>query len=231
MLTTTSPVCTALSSALLACLSVAGAPSALAAAVTPVTYDLPNGDGLAHGGSYNYWDKAYTGSGNTTTDGAALSGGHGDLTDGVVATQNWFNTENAEGTGPYVAWRGIDPTIVFHFAGGTHLSSITLHADDANGAGGVHAPGGITIGGTSYSFADPAGSAPNTFTVDGLDLVGQDFAVTIHARNTDSWTFVSEVTFEAAAVPEPAHWALALAGLGTVATWRRSRAQRASALS
>lgn len=222
----TSPVRTALSAALLACLSLAGASSAFAATVTPLTYDLPNGDGQAHGGVYNYWDKAYTGSGNTASDRAVLTGGRGDLTDGAIATQNWFDVENAAGTGPYVGWRDTDPTLVFHFSESLRLSSITLHADDANGQGGVFAPGGITIGGTTYNFADPAGSAPNTFTIDGLDLVGQDIAVTLHQRNnSDSWIFLSEVSFQATAVPEPGHWALALAGLATLGVWQRSRRQ------
>jgi len=35
------------------------------------SYDTPNGDGQAHSGSFNYWDKAYTGAGMTTVDGAA----------------------------------------------------------------------------------------------------------------------------------------------------------------
>jgi hypothetical protein len=195
--------------------------AAHAATVTPLSYDLPNGDGQAHGGTFNYWDKAYSGTGNTSTDGAALSGGRGDLTDGVVATQNWLQAENADGTGPYVGWRDTDPTIVFHFAQSLRFSSITLHADDADGEGGVFAPGGIVIGGTTYSFADPAGSAPNTFTVNGLDLMGQDIAVTLLRRDSSSWTFVSEVSFLATAVPEPAQWGLGLAGLAAMASLER----------
>jgi hypothetical protein len=211
------PVRAFVTASMLAGLSLTGASSAWAVAVTPLSYDLPNGDGQAHGGSFNYWDKAYTGSGDPTADRAALSGGHGDLTDGVIATQNWFNVENNEGTGPYVGWRDLDPTIVFHFGESLRFSSITLHADDADGAGGVFAPGGITVGGTTYTFADPAGSAPNTFTIGGLDLIGSDLQVTVHRRFDSAWTFVSEVTFTASPVPEPGTLALAVGGIGVLA--------------
>ena len=37
------------------------------------SYDMPNGDGQAHSGSFNYWDLAYSGSGATSTDGAPLT--------------------------------------------------------------------------------------------------------------------------------------------------------------
>ena len=70
-----------------------------AAFVSPVTYDMRNGDT----GSYNYWDKNYTGSGSTTTDSALLTGGLGDLTDGIVTTLNWYAAEPPTGgDGPYV---------------------------------------------------------------------------------------------------------------------------------
>lgn len=221
------PARMALAASLFTALSFATASGAMAVAVTPQTYDMPNGDGQAQGGSLNYWDLGYTGSGGTSTGGAALSGGRGDLTDGLYATQNWFDAESASGTGPYVGWRDKDPTIVFHFGESLQFSSITLHADDANGQGGVFAPGGITIGGDTYTFDDPVGSAPNTFTVNGLFLSGGDIPVTIHRRAGATWVFVSEVTFTA--VPEPGSWALALGGMGIVAGGRRLRRQGTAA--
>lgn len=60
---------------------------------------MPNGNGTATGGFFNYWDRDYTGNGSVapisaphTNDGEALSGGLGDLTDGVIATQDWFSS-------------------------------------------------------------------------------------------------------------------------------------------
>ena len=77
----------------LSLMAAAAAPllsSAGYAALVPVTsYSMPNGDGQASGGTFNYWDKNYTGSGATTTDGAPLTGGTGDLTDGVTASDIW----------------------------------------------------------------------------------------------------------------------------------------------
>ncbi|MDE2402431.1 MAG: PEP-CTERM sorting domain-containing protein [Burkholderiales bacterium] len=201
--------------------------SVQAATVLPVSYDTPNGDGRAHGGSYNYWDLAYDGNGSTTTDRAALTGGLGDLTDGVIATQNWNQVENSSGTGPYVGWREMDPTLTFHYNQTVHLTSITLYADDADGLGAVYAPGGLTLNGTTYSFADPLGLAPNTFTVSGLDVTAQDFTFTINRRFPASWTFVSEITTTAAAVPEPSTTALALLGLTSLGLGYRKRNPKA----
>jgi hypothetical protein len=224
----TSTVRATLAASLAGCLFLAGAANALAAAVTPLSYDLPNGDGQAHGGTFNYWDKAYTGSGSSTTDRAALSGGRGDLTDGVISPQSWFIAENTDGTGPYVGWRDIDPTIVFHFGETQRFTSITLYADDAHGFGGVFSPGGITIGGQTYTFADQAGAQPKAFTVDGLNLVGSDLAITVHQREVEGWVFLSEVTFQATAVPEPGEWALMVAGLATLSAWQRARKQHSN---
>ncbi|WP_156797016.1 hypothetical protein [Nitrosomonas sp. Is79A3] len=67
------------------------------AGLMPDSYSMLNGNT----GSYNYWDETYTGSGCVTCDNAALTGGRGDLTDGIVATDNWFVTEAPAGNGPY----------------------------------------------------------------------------------------------------------------------------------
>src|SRR5438067_2130557 len=79
-------------------------PRTLLSQLTPISYDMPNGFGRASGGMYNYWDKQYTGTGSTMTDGALLTGGLGDLTDGVIAGGHWYDVENIQGTGPYVGW-------------------------------------------------------------------------------------------------------------------------------
>jgi hypothetical protein len=133
----------------LAVVSVAS-PGAQAAQLLPTAYDTPNGDGQAHGGSFNHWDKAYTGTG-----------------------------------------------------------SITLHADNANGQGGVYAPGGLSVNGHTYSFADPVGSPPNIFT--------------IHRRLPASWVLVSEVSMAATPVPEPTAWVLMGRGLLTLLARGRIR--------
>ncbi|MES2159664.1 MAG: FxDxF family PEP-CTERM protein [Pseudomonadota bacterium] len=190
--------------------------STLAAAATPVanSYDMLNGNT----GSYHYWDDTYTGAGCVTCDNASLSGGLGQLTDGIVASDNWFVTE-APGHGPYVGWT-IDPTIKFHFNASTNVDTVKIHFDDADGAGGVSAPSAVIINGNTYTVADPAGSAPFWFTANGVGFTGNDLNVTFVRQN--AWVFASEVQF-ANAVPEPETYAMMLAGMALVGVAARRR--------
>jgi hypothetical protein len=194
---------------LAACLG-AGAASA---APIPNSYSMLNGNS----GSYNYWDDSYNGSGCTTCDGASLSGGRGDLTDGIIATDNWYVAEASAGAGPYVGWV-VDPTITFHWNVGTSINSATFYLDDSDGAGGVSAPQSVTVNGINYAIAEPAGSAPFAFTASGFAFTGNDLVVTLHRKN--GWVFLSEVAFVGGdnRVPEPASALLLLIGLAAAAT-------------
>jgi hypothetical protein len=192
--------------------------------VSPVSYDMPNGYGQANLGSFNYWDVAYTGSGDTRQDFAPLSGGLGDLTDGVVATGRWDTVENLEGTGPYVGWALIDPVITFHFAQAHTFSQVTVWHDDANGYGNVATPQAftVTVGGLSQRFeiTDPAGDAPFASTlVLGPSFSGDTLSLQVH--RFDTATMLSEV--QISAVPEPASAALLAAGAGLLLAMRRRR--------
>jgi len=204
------------------------APASAATQVFATSYDTPNGDGQAHSGSFNYWDKNYSGAGATTTDGAPLTGGLGDLTDGVVASDFWFNVENSAGTGPYVGWRGDvgvnDPTVTFHFSGGPSIDTILIHMDNSH-AGGVGAPAQILIDGIVHPYAAPAVGSIGTVAFNGLGLTGNTHTVQFIQDPTFVWTFVSEVSFfGGAGVPEPATWAMMIAGFGLAgATLRRRR--------
>jgi hypothetical protein len=195
-----------------------------AAAINPVSYEMPNGYGQANGGSYNYWDKNYTGAGNTSTDGAYLSGGLGDLTDGVTTNLNWYNIENGAGTGPYVGWLDINPTIIFHFASTVNISSITIHADDSFGAGGVSLPLSVAFnGGSAINVIDPnsSSSLPKDLIFSNLSLTGNQVSITLNRGNR--WVFVDEISFNAAPVPEPETYAMMLAGLGVMVSATRRR--------
>lgn len=189
-------------------------------------YDMLNGYGQANGGSFNYWDKAYTGSGNTSLDFAPLSGGLGDLTDGVVATQRWDAVENLEGTGPYVGWININPVITFHFAGVQSFSQVLVWHDDADGYGNVATPTAfeVTVGGLTQRFeiTDPAGDAPFASTlVLGQGMTGDMLQLQVIRR--DSVVMLSEV--QISAVPEPQAWLLMGSGmLALLALRRRSAA-------
>ena len=195
--------------------------AASAAPILPTSYDMLNGNT----GSYNYWDETYTGLGNTTLDNAPLTGGLGDLTDGIVAPDNWDITEAPPGNGPYVGWT-IDPVITFHFAPDVVINSITIHVDDANGFGGVSVPDGVRInGGPLILLSDPVSSAPLSFLFDGLNLSG---TIQLELIRRNQWLMLSEVDFEGVVgptqVPEPGTLALlGVALTGIAVRLRRSR--------
>ncbi len=179
---------------------------------------MPNGNGQASGGTFNYWDRQYSGLGSTTTDNAFLSGGLGDLTDGVTTTSNWFAIENVAGTGPYVGWRDQDPKILFRFGAIVPITTISVHFDDSDSTGGVSAPRGVTIDGTFYAVSDPLGATPFWVTFDNLNITADHVTVQFNRNNT--WVFADEVSFNP--VPEPGT-ILALAAASGMLLMRRRR--------
>ena len=188
------------------------------------SYDMPNGDGQAHGGTYNYWDATYNGVGDSQIDGSFLQGGTGALTDGVIATQPWDAVSNSQGTGPYVGWKDTSPTITFHFGSTVQIDSITLYVDDSN-VGGVTSPSAVVVGGTTYdnsNYADYFGGT-QAIKLSGLHIVGNSVTVTL--VNPTSWVFMSETTFDGfvTSVPEPGNVAMLLAGLGLMGWMARRR--------
>lgn len=211
--------------------------------VSPISYDMPNGYGESVGGEYNYWDSKYTGSGSKITDGAYLSGGLGELTDGVIATKSWeylidppnkiYGTaENFDGTGPYVGWSWGDPTITFHFNHAA-IKTMTFFVDDPagddlypnGGHGGVSAPFAFIVNGTEYEHfsgtkPSPA-QGPLAMTTDltALNLTDIDtLTVTLKRNNAPNiyWVFASEVAFDdgRSPVPTPEPSTVALFGAG-----------------
>lgn len=209
-----------------------GATAAHSAVLLDVqSYSGPNGAGQANGGSFNYWDLDYGGGGHNI-DGEPLSGGTGDLTDGVVAGATWGAVENSAGTGPYVGWISgyaltANPLITFNFAGAPTIESIRIHLDNS-GSGGVTAPDSILVNGNLVAFSAPSGVGWAEAT--GLNLTGSSH--TLQLFHSSTWIFVSEVEFygtadtTGAAVPEPASWAMMIGGLGLVGAGMRRRRAR-----
>lgn len=205
-------------------LALAFAVPASAARIAPTSYDIPNGSGTASGGNFNYWDAGYTGSGDKTTDGAPLTGGLGDLTDGVITTQNWNAVENTAGNGPYVGWAvGTTPNLAltFHFgAAPVDIDTVRIHVDESK-FGGVELPSTVAVsweaGGTqTLSFTivdDTVDVAPSWLELTGLGITGVS-SLKISLGYGDVWVFADEVEFYSSPIPEPSSIALMLAGLG-----------------
>lgn len=195
--------------------------SALASPVHPVSYSTINGDV----GSYVYYDLSYTGVGNKLASGAPLSGGTGDLTDGFISNLNWFNTENGAGTGPYVGWLSVNPTIDFFFDAIYKFTSITFYFDDSNGAGGVTPPNSVLVNGVAGAVPDGPSGSPFAYTLD-LTALGATNQLNTQIFARSEWLFLSEVTFEAApaTVPLPGALPLLAAALAGFGLWGRRRA-------
>jgi len=219
----------------LAAAAVAG--EARAAVIRPASYDMPNGNGHDTGGWYNYWDLGYSGLGSVTTDNAPLSGGLGDLADGVVPTRIWDDVENHDGTGPYVGWLNLNPVITFHFDGDPLIEKVVVHTDDSLGQGGVTPPWAVLVNGVETLVEPEEGrsGAPFAIEIGGLALEGD---VTVQLVRRSAWVFISEVTFEGDArvgltdseVPEPGALMVLAGGVVGLAGARLSgRGRRACA--
>jgi hypothetical protein len=190
-----------------------------AAVINPTTYSTING-GI---GSFNYADDAYTG----TNIGGFLSGGLGELTDGIVATARWNSTP-----GPYVGWRFISPEITFSFEPLDDLAKVTFFFDDAQGAGGVFLPGSLSFDfGSGYVLGTPTITSQGNlgvYTYDFTNISADSFKVRIDSDQ--EWVMLTEVDFEGtltpaiAPIPEPASWAMMLGGFGLVGAVMRRRA-------
>ena len=206
------------------------APCLVAVPLVPSSYDMRNGET----GGFSYHDGSYDGSGDATVDGALLTGGSGELTDGVISPVNWINDIN-----PWVGWVSFDPTITFRFDTTVFISAMSLHVDDADGLGAVSPPNSVIVtdgvGVFEFPVIDPAGSLPFWIDLNNLNLLGNYLDVTITRRvdldgadecSPCQWVFMDEVTFFGEEVtdpvPEPSTWLLMAGGL-TFLGWARRR--------
>ena len=193
--------------------------SALASALTVTSYSMPNGGT----GSYIYQDTTYSDcvASDCTTTGAALSGGTGRLTNGVIPTADWNAGANSSG---WIGWssgeiNGTNPTITFHFAGSQTVNSVSIWYDNSLGTGGVTEPSSVSIDGTTYTFTPDSTGGPQEFTVSGLNLTGSTATLQFF-QGTDVWIMIGQVSFNGtpatSASPEPE--TNLLMGVGLLAT-------------
>jgi hypothetical protein len=98
---------------------------------------------------------------NANNIAAPLSGGTGKLTDGVKASDNFSLVSSSNGTinnsvgsgyaflngqpTQYVGWKYQDPTLLFHLASGSAVTSISLYVASNNSGGLVGAPGNVAL--------------------------------------------------------------------------------------
>jgi hypothetical protein len=181
-----------------------------ASGLIPVaSYSMYNG-GV---GSYDYWDTTYLpcpiNSCNTT--GSFLSGGTGQLTNGVDSTRDW----NLGYPEQWVGWyegetNGANPLVTFYFSGPVTVHSIDVWFDNTLGLGGVGAPSQILVDGSPY--VPPQNTyGPQGFTISGLDLTGNSVNVQFD-QGPQPWVFIGQVTFNGT-VPEPGTMLLLAVGM------------------
>jgi len=208
--------------------AIAGfAAAANAQFVQPVSYSMSNGYGQASGGSFNYWDDTYNGTGSTNVDGAALTNGLGQLTDSIVGGDDWGANLGSGPAYEWVGWININPEIIFDYGTAQQISRIDVHVNNFN-AGGVSIFGTVRVGYSDDGVNFGNYQSITTSDADRADLSARFYAlnlveqgahryVRLEFTRTNTWLFISEIR----AVPTPG--ALALLPLGVLALGRRRR--------
>jgi uncharacterized delta-60 repeat protein len=160
----------------------------VASPVVPQSYDMPNGEGP--------YDDTYSGAGSPMTALSPLSGGSGQLIDGIIGGYIFDNLNDLSLRVPWVGWQSIDPEITFDFGARHTFQQIAIHAE-ANLHWEVrmfsHAEisfgdDGVSFGPVSSYWVDGEiiGSAPavgeayfgSVYEMSGLQSSGSTFAAT-----------------------------------------------------
>lgn len=175
--------------------------------LVPVSYAMLNGDS-----SQDQRDDFYDGEGDISLDNAPLSGGTGDLFDGVTAL--WPNVEGGVQVDHprWVAWQKVvTPEITFDFGRIVTLSEVRLHTVNLGNPGG--APGAVAVAfsedGTSFGPEQRRVTDFNAFTAGTHRYLavpvsgkGRHVRVRLERRPGANLLAVSEFRFEAMRPPE-----------------------------
>ena len=193
------------------------------AGIVVASYSMPDGADL-HGA---YFDNLYNG---TSDSNRFLSGGTGDLTDGVLTASV---VAGYGAWAPYVLWDGLSPKITFDLGGLYALTDVTAYFKYYPQAA-VYIPGsvslrfssdGVSFGSAQQRLFDNTERVPGGNDSDGVYqlLVGPATArfveMTLNNGPENRWLALSEVTFDGATatafngVPEPASGALLFGAL------------------
>jgi hypothetical protein len=210
---------------LLACLTLAL--PALAAPISIATYSMQNGQS----GSQTYFDDGYGGpgaTGNPNASGSFLSGGLGQLTDGILSPTDIFDDR-------WIGWFSIQPTITFDLGALYRVDDISIHTsnwsqtfNDVGVFGPVvrsYSEDGVTflpLPAHATSTADRSGDEPRFVDIPFEEVAARYVRVQLldgtKASGTSPgakpWIFISEAIANGTLIPEPASLALlSLAGL------------------
>ena len=182
------------------------------------SYTATPGEGILQGGGLNYFDD--TGK---------------QLTDGVFGNPN-LNVNNGNGAAyEWVGWRISDPLISFILPGSYNVTQVRVGVLNSSQFG-TYTPTKVTINGTDYT---PAANAitdgtrnwltfNQSFTASAFDVKLSD------GPNVSTWIFADEIevygtpsiTGGTTTAPEPATFALMVAGLAGLVVVRGRRTAR-----
>ena len=156
-----------------------------AAQLIPVSYSMNNGDSHSF---KTFHDDTYNGSGNPNLDTSFLSGGLGQLTDGLFGNDNFLDTGCGGGaivSYCWVGWINTNPvTITFDFGAIEDITQIDVHGSDWN-------TDQIQFWDTAvYSFSNDGVTfgnsiTRNTIASDHIQVVGDPGHNTAHFINQD----------------------------------------------
>jgi len=124
-----------------------GMPDACDLSDEPLVYDMLNGQ--------TYRDEPYNGDGDAGSDGAALSGGVGQLVDGDVGANDPAADLGSGGGYEWVGWNGTQPTITFDFGRIARLEAVSIHSNNAQTGGiGLFGSVDLTFSNDGSTFGD-----------------------------------------------------------------------------